>query len=433
VAPPPRSPAPVPIASQPAVADRSPAVTSPSSRGSTRILIVDDNPDNVTILRDRLQARGYSTIVAHDGEEALAVIDALSAPAVGAARDGMAGGPEPLPDLVLLDVMLPKINGFEVARRIKNNPALPFIPIIIQTALDTTADKVIGLDSGADDYITKPIDLAELEARIRSLLRIKSLQEQVERQRAELSAINDQLVRIARTDALTGIDNRRRLEERLEETFVHSVRLNEPFACVMCDLDMFKSVNDTHGHQAGDEVLRQFAQILSDHAREMDRVGRYGGEEFMLILPGATLESAVTYAERMRKAVEGRTFAFAGTTIRRTVSCGVAGWPHPGIRDADELVRAADDALYAAKAGGRNRVVRWDGAGTRGIGNGGALSGAADTDDGPADHTSHDLRADDGDHRANITIGSHAASGDGSAIGGRRQPPDQDRGAPPRA
>jgi two-component system cell cycle response regulator len=403
------------------------AAPSAIGRVGPRILIVDDNPDNVTILRDRLQARGYSTIVANDGEEALSVIASL------APQDGTTAGAGPLPDLILLDVMLPKLNGFEVARRIKSNQSLPFIPIIIQTALDTTEDKVIGLDAGADDYITKPINLAELEARIRSLLRIKSLQEEVERQRAELFAINDQLVRIARTDALTGIDNRRRLEERLEETFEHSLRLNEPFACVMCDLDMFKRVNDTHGHQAGDEVLRQFAQILRDHAREIDRVGRYGGEEFMLILPGATVDAAVAFAERMRKAVEARTFAFAGTTIRRTVSCGVAGWPDPGIRDADELVRAADNALYAAKAGGRNRVVRWDAAGTGEIGTGSDRSGAADVDDGPADHTSHDLRADDGDHRANITIGSHAASGERAANGGRRPPPDQDRGAPPRA
>jgi two-component system cell cycle response regulator len=370
----------------------------------TRILIVDDNPDNVTILRDRLQARGYETTVAHDGEQALAMIMAL--------RPGTAGA-ERLPDLILLDVMLPKVHGFEVARRIKSDPSLPFIPIIMQTALDTTADKVIGLDSGADDYITKPIDLAELEARIRSLLRIKSLQEQVERQRAELSAINDQLVRIARTDALTGIDNRRCLEERLDETLEHSLRLNEPFACVMCDLDMFKSVNDTHGHQAGDEVLRQYAQILRDLAREIDWVGRYGGEEFMLILPGATQDAAVAFAERMRKAVEGRTFAFAGTAIRRTVSCGVAGWPHPGIRDAEALVRAADHALYVAKAGGRNRVIPWN---------------------GPAEQT-HDLRADDGDHRADISTSGHRST-DGvprSALGGHRRPAGQDRGAPPRA
>jgi diguanylate cyclase (GGDEF)-like protein len=390
---------------------------------------VDDNPDNVTILRDRLEARGYVTAVARDGEEALATVGALDAPLA----DGTA-----LPDLILLDVMLPKVNGFEVARRIKANRSLPFIPIIIQTALDTTEDKVVGLDSGADDYITKPINLAELEARIRSLLRIKSLQEEVERQRAALSAINDQLVRIARTDALTGIDNRRSLEERLEETFEHSRRLNEPFACVMCDLDNFKSVNDAYGHQAGDDVLRQLAQLLREHAREIDWVGRYGGEEFLLILPGATLEAAVTFAERMRKAVEGRTFSFAATTIRRTMSCGVAGWPHPRIRDVEALVRAADNGLYAAKAGGRNRVVRWDAvaAGDRMDGVAPtARDAAADTSDGLAEHTPHDLRADDGEHRANITTTNDASGplGDGLPRGGHRQPADKDRGAPPGA
>jgi two-component system, cell cycle response regulator len=404
------------------------AIGAGGGRGSPCILIVDDNPDNVTILRDRLEARGYSTLIARDGEEALAAVGALDAPlAAGSA----------LPDLILLDVMLPKVDGFEVARRIKANRSLPFIPIVIQTALDTTADKVVGLDSGADDYITKPIDLTELEARIRSMLRIKSLQEEIERQRAELYAINDQLVRIAHTDSLTGVDNRRRLEERLGETFEHSRRLQEPFACVMCDLDKFKSVNDTYGHQAGDEVLRQFAQLLLDHAREIDWVGRYGGEEFMLILPGATPDAAVAFAERMRKAVEGRTFSFAGTVIRRTVSCGVAGWPHPQIRDVEALIRAADNGLYAAKSGGRNRVVRWDAEASIPPDDGAATAAgaAAETSDGSAEHTLHDLRADDGQHRANITTNSHASGTPvgGDALGRARHPPDEDRGTPPGA
>jgi two-component system cell cycle response regulator len=397
------------------------------------ILIVDDHPDNITILRDRLESRGYATREAHDGEEALAAVGTLDTPLPSGAS---------LPDLILLDVMLPKMDGFEVARRIKANRSLPFIPIIIQTALDTTEDKVVGLDSGADDYITKPINFAELEARMRSLLRIKSLQEEVERQKEELSAINEQLVRIARTDGLTGIDNRRRLEERLTETIEHARRLNEPFACLMCDLDRFKSVNDTHGHQAGDAVLRQFAQLLREQAREIDRVGRYGGEEFMFILPGATTDAAVVFAERVRKAVEGRTFSFAGEVIRRTMSCGVAGWPHPRILDVGALVRAADDALYAAKAAGRNRVVRWDG-GTNGGGPSGVAREAPDhaaryaTDGGSgeaADDTPDDHRADDGDHRANITS-SHATerSSGGGSPGGSRHTPDQDRGAAARA
>jgi diguanylate cyclase (GGDEF)-like protein len=218
----------------------------------------------------------------------------------------------------------------------------------MQTALYSTQDKVEGLDAGADDYITKPINFAELEARVRSLLRIKALQDQVEF--------------LSKTDSLTGIDNRRHLEQRLEEAFEHSVRLQEPFACVMCDLDRFKSVNDTHGHQAGDAVLRQLAGVLKEAAREIDRIGRYGGEEFMLILPGATAEEAVTFAERVRKSVEEHTFAFDGGSVQRTISCGVAGWPHTRITNVDALVRAADDALYVAKEQGRNCVVRFDSA-----------------------------------------------------------------------
>jgi diguanylate cyclase (GGDEF)-like protein len=129
----------------------------------------------------------------------------------------------------------------------------------------------------------------------------------------------------------------------------------------MCDLDHFKSVNDTYGHQAGDEVLKQLSSILQEEAREIDRVGRYGGEEFMLLLPGTVLDSAVTFAERVRKHIEGHTFSFPGGTLRRTASFGVSGWPHPRIRECDSLVRAADDALYVAKEMGRNRVVRFDG------------------------------------------------------------------------
>jgi two-component system cell cycle response regulator len=318
-----------------------------------RILIVDDQPDNVIILRARLEARGYVTRSAQDGEEALMAVGTLGP------------GPRPpgleLPDLILLDVRLPKIDGFEVARRIKRDANLPFIPVIMQTALDATEDKILGFEAGADDYITKPINFPELEARVRSLLRIKSLQAEVERRKGELEAINDQLIRIARTDALTGIENRRRLEERLEETLESSLRLGQPFAVMMCDLDRFKVVNDTYGHQAGDAVLHQFAQLLHAKVRGNDRVGRYGGEEFLVILAGATDVTAITAAERLRKIIETSTFNAGDTPIHRTMSCGVATWPHPDVRDVRSLVHAADNALYQAKARGRNVVVRWEG------------------------------------------------------------------------
>ena len=307
-----------------------------------RILIVDDHEDNVELLRARLEARGYETLSASDGQEALESVRAN------------------VPDLMLLDIMMPRIDGIEVARRVKSDPTLPFIPIIMQTALDSTEQKVEGLDAGADDYITKPINFAELEARVRSLLRIKALQEEVERQKTSLETLNERLLRISQTDGLTGLFNRRHIEEELEHMYQHSVRLGEPLSLVMTDLDKFKSVNDTYGHQAGDEVLRQMAEILRHAIREIDRVGRFGGEEFMLLLPGTAADEAVTFAERVRQTLESHTFTFQGGSLQRTGSFGVATFPHPRIKNCDSLVRAADDALYVAKETGRNRVVRFD-------------------------------------------------------------------------
>ena len=313
---------------------------SPESRGC--ILVVDDNEDNVDVLRVRLDSWGYETHTATNGEEALAYVKRSP------------------PDLILLDVMMPDISGIEVAQRIKGNRQLPFIPIIMQTALDSTEAKVEGLEAGADDYITKPIDFAELKARLRSMLRIKRLQEALEERERELLEVNERLRFMSLTDGLTGLDNRRHLNDRIDEMFQHAQRLNEPFSVVMCDLDKFKSVNDTYGHQAGDEVLKQLATILKEEAREIDRVGRYGGEEFLLLLPGTVLDAAVTFAERVRKHVERHTFTFPGGSTKRTASFGVAGWPHPKICDSDTLVRMADDALYVAKETGRNRVIRFD-------------------------------------------------------------------------
>jgi two-component system, cell cycle response regulator len=293
--------------------------------------------------KPRLRVCGYRVESAQDGEEAIRRIE------------------EDPPDLVLLDVMMPRVDGFTVARRVKEHPELPFIPIIMQTALDRVEDKVRGLEAGADDYIVKPIDFAELQARLRSMLRIKRLQDELEERERQLLEANERLRHISQTDGLTGVINRRQLEQELVEMFEHSERLNEPFSCVMCDLDRFKSVNDTFGHQAGDAVLKQFVRLLVREARTIDKVGRYGGEEFMLLLPGTVPDAAVTFAERVRKQVESHTFTFEGGNVRRTASFGVAGWPHPRIPNTDRLVRAADDALYVAKRTGRNRVVRFAG------------------------------------------------------------------------
>ncbi len=313
-------------------------------RSKYRILVVDDHEDNIELLRARLEARGYVVEGAGDGQAAL---DAVY---------------RQCPDLILLDVMMPKLDGIEVVRRLKSDSALPFIPVIMQTALDSTENKVEGLDAGADDYITKPINFAELEARVNALLRLKAAESALVASKKELSDLNDKLREISLTDGLTKIDNRRSLEERLHEMWEHSVRLHEPISVVMCDIDKFKSVNDNYGHQAGDAVLQQFAKLLKDEAREIDRVGRYGGEEFLLILPGTVLDAAVTFAERLREKVASHTFTYPGGTLERTMSCGVGASPHPRVKDQEGLLRAADDALYVAKETGRNRVVRFDSA-----------------------------------------------------------------------
>ena len=323
----------------------------PEDKSQYRILVVDDHEDNVELLRARLEARGYTVEGAGGGQEALDAVE------------------RKCPDLILLDWMMPKMDGMEVVRRLKSNPRLPFIPVIMQTALDSTEHKAEGLDTGADDYITKPINFVELEARVKSMLRIKKLQSELkaanvelEANKKELSKANAQLLEISLTDGLTKIDNRRALGERLHEMWEHSVRLHEPISVVMCDIDKFKSVNDNYGHQAGDAVLQQFARLLKDEAREIDRVGRYGGEEFLLILPGTVLDAAVTFAERLREKVASHTFLYTGGTLTRTMSCGVGASPHPRVKDQEGLLRAADDALYVAKETGRNRVVRFDSA-----------------------------------------------------------------------
>ena len=307
-----------------------------------KVLVVEDDPNLGMLLSEYLTAKGFDTHLCNNGQ---AGYDAFKNQSF---------------DILLLDVMMPKMDGFEVVRRIKANTDLPFVPVIMQTALDSTQDIVEGLNAGADDYITKPLNFAELEARVKSLLRIKALQESLEERERQLEEINEKLQRMSMTDGLTGIANRRALEERLRDMFEHSLRLHEPLSIVMCDIDRFKSVNDTYGHQAGDDVLKQFAQVLHKEAREIDKVGRYGGEEFMLLLPGTVLDAAVTFAERVRHSIESHTFEFDGGTLKRTMSCGVAAWPHPKIQHTDGLIKAADDALYIAKKTGRNRVIRFD-------------------------------------------------------------------------
>lgn len=307
------------------------------------ILVVDDIEDNVEILRAHLDSRGYNVEVARDGQAAL---------------DAVYQSP---PNLILLDVMMPVMTGIEVLQRLKADKSLPFIPVILQTALDSTDDLINGLNAGADDYISKPINLPELEARVRSLLRLQLVQLRLEERERELSHLNEQLLIASQIDGLTQVSNRRHLDERFSEVWEQAERYNEPVSLVMCDIDHFKHCNDTYGHQVGDKVLRQFADLLKSAARGVDKIGRYGGEEFLIVLPGTVLDAAVSFAERVREMIEAEEFSTPRGKIKKTASFGVAAWPHPLINNREELVKASDEALYVAKEQGRNRVIRFDG------------------------------------------------------------------------
>jgi diguanylate cyclase (GGDEF)-like protein len=308
-----------------------------------RILVVDDNPDNIEIIEARLASRGYRIESATDGEEALRLVR------------------ENPPQLILLDVMMPLIDGFEVSRRIKRDSTLPYIPIILVTARGETEDKVEGLDAGADDYLTKPVNFPELEARVRSMLRIKRLQDELDRKNRELEDANGQLRRLSITDGLTGLFNHRHAHELLREEHQRCKRTGGSMGVIMFDLDQFKELNDTHGHPTGDVVLSETARILVETAREIDMIGRYGGEEFIAILPGADEDSAARFAERSRSRVEAHVFRDDGKEIRMTMSAGVAACPGTNLVHPDELIRLADRALYEAKETGRNRAVRSSG------------------------------------------------------------------------
>lgn len=320
---------------------------SGESEQPIRILVVDDHPDNVEIINVRLSSRGFIIETASNGEEALKVVH------------------ENPPHLILLDVMMPLMDGYEVSRRIKNDDTLPFIPIILVTARDSTQDKVDGLGAGADDYLTKPVNFPELEARVRSMLRIKRLQDDLDQKNRELELANKRLRKLSITDGLTELYNHRHIHELLHEEFERTKRSGEPMAVAMMDLDRFKQVNDTYGHPTGDVILYETAEILRQTVREIDMVGRYGGEEFVVILPGADEEAATQFAERVREAVATHLFRDEANEVRMTLSGGVASFPDGQVDHPDLLIKRADEALYAAKEGGRNQILRASGLDSR--------------------------------------------------------------------
>jgi two-component system cell cycle response regulator len=292
-----------------------------------RVLIADDDPVARRVLEALLGKCGYEVLSACDGKEALAEIQKPEGPS-----------------LVISDWMMPGMDGLELCRESRALDKSDYIYFIILTTKGRKEDIVKGLEAGADDYLVKPFDQEELKCRVKIGERILDLE--------------DRILRLASTDPLTGVLNRRVFIERMDAEIHRSGRQNAPFSLLLMDIDHFKEINDRFGHQAGDLVLRRFVEQLSVSVRPYDFVGRYGGEEFVVGLAGADNEKAGIIAERMRQGVQAMSIEVAKgpPPIHVTASFGVASFLPGSEETVDSLTRRADEAMYRAKHRGRNRV-----------------------------------------------------------------------------
>ena len=276
------------------------------------------------------------------------------------ARDGLDGFKMLLNnrvDLVLCDLEMPRMDGFRFLSMTRAREEFQDLPVIMLTSREDRDTKIRGLEQGASDYVTKPFDAGELVARVRVQLKVKALQD-------ELKRSNELLRKLSITDPLTHLHNRRHLMEMVEKEFQRAARKGGYLSLVILDIDYFKKINDTYGHQEGDKVLASLADIVRKGLRSYDVAARYGGEEFVLLLPETPLYEAQTIAERLRTEVQDHIFngSLQGQVI--TISLGVATYPSSRIESIDSLFRQADEALYRAKQNGRNRVEIMTGEGT---------------------------------------------------------------------
>jgi two-component system cell cycle response regulator len=292
-----------------------------------RILIADDDDVSRLALKALLNRDGYDVATVADGTQAW---DALQ-------------GEDP-PRLAILDWLMDEMDGVEVCRRVREHPGLRDVYLILLTSRGDQNHIVTGLRAGANDYVVKPFDRNELLARVRVGAQMVSLH-------AELAARVRELDSLATMDDLTGIANRRTFQARLEAEIARTNRYHTPLALLMLDVDHFKSLNDAHGHQAGDEVLQRMGRLLASATRNTDFVARYGGEEFAVILVNTGKSAAEETAERLRARIEAEPWPYRDVTA----SIGIASW-RPEDGNASEMIRQADQALYFSKKQGRNQA-----------------------------------------------------------------------------
>jgi two-component system chemotaxis response regulator CheY len=304
------------------------------------VLVVDDEAVSRLVLRAAVEDLGHHVEEAASGDAAWARISA-----------GLEA------DVVITDHLMPGIGGFELCRRIRAIQTDVYTYVVVVTALDDPDDVLAGMEAGADDYLTKPLDIRQLALRLVAAQRVTEAYRELAGHRAELERANGELVEMARTDALTRLGNRRRLYEDLEALHARATRYGHNYCIGLVDLDCFKAYNDTYGHSAGDEALKAVADALTSQCRGGDAVYRYGGEELVVLLSEQTLDSACVAVERMRNAVAALAIPHRNNAAADvvTISAGVAT-VSPGDQ-VTTVLTAADDALYRAKAAGRNRVT----------------------------------------------------------------------------
>lgn len=296
-----------------------------------KVLLVDDDPSVTGLLSSALRRAGRDVIECGD---------------VASARAHLHNQPW---DVAILDRRLPDADGALFCQEIKADSELQNRYVILLTGVSSPRKKVEGFELGADDYITKPFDLDEVLARVRVGERLVALQNQ-------LIESNRQLQRLSQTDSLTGLPNRRSFQEQLKRAFEHSLRYNRPLALAIIDMDFFKKINDSKGHLAGDQVLRQRADLFAHSVRASDTVARLGGEEFGVILPETELLDALKFAEKLRRLVEQAPVQLDDEFFPATISVGVSAMPRSNFRSVSEMMHAADMALFRAKTSGRNRI-----------------------------------------------------------------------------
>lgn len=297
-----------------------------------RVLVAEDDRVSRAILKLNLEKWGYEVVVCTDGLQAWSELQKPDAPR-----------------MAILDWMMPGMDGIQVCRAVREQSAQPYVYILLLTAKSLKEDLLAGLNAGADDYLTKPMDPQELELRLRAGRRILDLQ-------SELISAREGLQIQATQDSLTGLLNRRAVLETLQSELVRALRQNFPLGVILADLDYFKSINDTHGHAAGDAVLCEAASRMVSALRPYDRLGRYGGEEFLIVAPGCGPDDVIGVGERLRLALLKEPVQTRSGTIELSASFGVISSTQLDHMDAETLIQAADEALYQAKASGRNCV-----------------------------------------------------------------------------